>query len=538
MNNFTVSGNIVDLIGEKIFAGTIFVENGKIAKIQKVRKVYKKYIMPGFIDAHVHIESSMLPPSEFARLASVHGTVATVSDPHEIANVMGMEGIKFMLENAKTVPFKFFFGAPSCVPATNFESSGASLGVKEIEQLFKKYDLKYLSEMMNFPGVIYGDKEVEAKLKLAKKNKKPIDGHAPGLIGEMAEKYVKAGITTDHECYSLEEAIEKIKLGMKILIREGSAAKNFETLAPLIEEYPEMCMFCTDDAHPDSLSEGHIRDIVLRAFDLGYDVMDVLQAATLNPIKHYGLEVGLLQIGDPADFIVIDSFQNFGVEQTYVNGELIAEKGKTLIPHKKVKPINKFNCKPKVADDFKYFPKTKTVKVIKAIDGELITEVLNYKPKFAKDDVEVDLEKDILKITDVNRYENSIPAVALINNFGLKKGSIATSVAHDSHNLIAIGTDNESIAKVINALIETKGGMVVYDGKGLSNLALPIAGLMATEDGYEVAKKYKELTEKAKEIGCTLTSPFMTLSFMALLVIPKLKLSDKGLFDGEKFELI
>lgn len=538
MKNFAVSGNIVDLIGEEIFAGTIFVENAKITKIQRDRKVYKKYIMPGFIDAHVHIESSMLPPSEFARLASVHGTVATVSDPHEIANVLGMEGIKFMLENAKTVPFKFYFGAPSCVPATNFESSGSFLGVKEIEQLFKKYDLKYLSEMMNFPGVIYGDKEVSAKLDIAKKLKKPIDGHAPGLKGEMAEKYIRAGITTDHECYSLEEAIEKIKLGMKILIREGSAAKNFETLAPLIEDYPEMCMFCTDDAHPDSLSEGHIRDIVVRAFDLGYDVMDVLQASTLNPVKHYGLDVGLLQKGDSADFIVIDSFQNFGVEQTYVNGELIAENGKTLIPHKEVKPINNFNCQKKTADDFKYYPKTKSVKLIKAIDGELITEAIDYKPKFTKDDVEIDIDKDILKITVVNRYKDTKPAVALINNFGLKKGAMATSVAHDSHNLIAVGTDNESIAKVINALIDTKGGMVVFDGKRLHNLALPIAGLMATEDGFEVARIYKELSEKAKEIGCTLKSPFMTLSFMALLVIPKLKLSDKGLFDGEKFEFV
>jgi adenine deaminase len=392
--------------------------------------------------------------------------------------------------------------------------------------------------MMNFPGVIYGDKEVQAKLDLAKKLGKPIDGHAPGLTGEIAEKYVKAGITTDHECYTLEEAIEKIKLGMKILIREGSAAKNFDTLAPLIEEYPEMCMFCTDDAHPDSLSEGHIRDIVVRAFDLGYDVMDVLQIATLNPIRHYGLDIGLLQVGDPADFIVIDTFQNFGVEQTYVNGELIAEKGKTLIPHKEVKPINNFNCLNKNADEFKYFPKTKSVKVIKAIDGELITESIDYKPKFSKDDVEIDLNKDILKITVVNRYQEAKPAVALINNFGLKKGAIATSVSHDSHNLIAIGTDNESISKVINALIETKGGMVVYDGEKMFSQSLPIAGLMATDDGFEVAKKYKELSEKAKEIGCTLTSPFMTLAFMALLVIPKLKLSDKGLFDGEKFKYV
>jgi adenine deaminase len=297
-------------------------------------------------------------------------------------------------------------------------------------------------------------------------------------------------------------------------------------------------MFCTDDAHPDSLSEGHIRDIVVRAFDLGYDVMDILQIATLNPIRHYGLDIGLLQVGDPADFIVIDTFQNFGVEQTYVNGELIAEKGKTLIPHKEVKPINNFNCLNKNADEFKYFPKTKSVKVIKAIDGELITESIDYKPKFSKDDVEIDLNKDILKITVVNRYQEAKPAVALINNFGLKKGAIATSVSHDSHNLIAIGTDNESISKVINALIETKGGMVVYDGEKIFSQSLPIAGLMATDDGFEVAKKYKELSEKAKEIGCTLTSPFMTLAFMALLVIPKLKLSDKGLFDGEKFKYV
>jgi adenine deaminase len=538
MDNLQISGNVIDLIAEKIFPATVYIEKGKIAKIEKSRKIYKNYILPGFVDSHVHIESSMLPPSEFARLASIHGTVATVSDPHEIANVLGLKGVEFMIKNAQTIPFKIYFGVPSCVPATDFESSGAKIGIEEIKILFNKFGLKYLSEMMNYPGVLLSFPDVMEKINLAKQLNKPIDGHAPGLKGKDAEIYVKAGISTDHECYSLEEAINKIKAGMKVLIREGSAAKNFEILAPLIDEYPEMCMFCTDDAHPDHLTEMHIRDVVLRAFDLGYDVMNVLKIASLNPIKHYNLDVGLLQIGDPADFIVINNFQEFKITQTFVNGILIAENGETKIPHKKVRPINNFNVNLKIPDDFNLIPKNKTLPVIKPIDGELITEKLEYQPKLKNSDVQTNLEQDILKITVVNRYQDAKPAIALINGFGLKKGALATSVGHDSHNIIAVGVDNESLAIAVNDVFKSKGGMVVYDGNTSKILPLPIAGLMANVDAWDVAIKYKEIQQDAKKLGCPFVAPFMTLSFMALLVIPKIKLSDKGLFDGELFKFI
>ncbi len=538
MKNFQVSGNIVDLLNEQIFSGTIYIENGKIVKIKKDRKTYKNYILPGFIDAHVHIESSMLPPSEFARLASIHGTVAAVSDPHEIANVLGVDGVIFMLENASKIPFKFYFGVPSCVPATNFETSGGKIGINEIKFLFENYNLKYLSEMMNYPGVINSFPDVLEKIALAKKFNRPIDGHAPGLKGDEVKKYIEAGISTDHECYSYEEALHKARLGMKILIREGSAAKNFEAIAPLIAEMPEMCMFCTDDAHPDHLVEKHIKDVVLRAFDLGYDVINVLKIASLNPIQHYKLDVGLLQIGDFADFIVIDNFQYFNILKTYVNGNLIAEDGKSTLPFVESNAINNFNAVSKMPNDFKYLSKEKEIKVIKSYDGELITDVILHKPEIKDNDIQTNLNKDILKISVVNRYTNSAPSIALINGIGLRKGAIATSVAHDSHNIIAVGVDNDSLAKVVNAIIESKGGMAVYDGKDIFKLELPIAGLMSNLPAYEVANQYKILDTKAKELGSTLSAPFMTLSFMALLVIPKIKLSDKGLFNSETFQFI
>ncbi len=538
MNNFEISGNIVDILSETIYAGTIFVENGKIKNIVKSTKSFPNYIMPGFVDAHIHIESSMLPPSEFARLASVHGTVATVSDPHEIANVLGVKGVEWMIENAKEVPFKIFFGVPSCVPATTFETSGAIINADEVKFLFEKYNLKYLSEMMNFPGVIYSDSEVLKKLDIAKSMNKPIDGHIPGISGADLSKYIASGITTDHECFTKEEALEKVKQGMKILIREGSAAKNYEALSPILEDYPDMCMFCTDDSHPDTLSEMHIKDTVIRALDNGYDFMNVLKAAILNPIKHYSLEVGLLQKDDFADFIVVDNFQNFNVLKSYIDGELIVENGKTLIEHKQVMPINVFNANAKNESDFELLINQSEYPVIVAKDGELITERMNYQINEIGKDFQPNINDDILKIAVINRYQDTKPAVALIHNIGIKKGAIATTVAHDSHNIIAVGVDNFSICKAVNSVIESKGGMSVYDGESIHHLPLPIAGLMSDQDGYEVAAKYRKLQEIVAELGSPLMSPFMTLSFMALLVIPKIKLSDKGLFDGEKFDFI
>jgi len=531
-----ISGNIIDVHSKKIFQGTITIENSRITEINENSEKYNSYILPGFIDSHIHIESSMLVPSEFARIAVTHGTVATVSDPHEIANVLGIDGIRFMLENISQVPFKIFFGVPSCVPATSFETAGAEISVEDVETLFHKYELKYLSEMMNFPGVIYGDKNVIAKLDVAKKFNKPIDGHSPGLEGEQLITYVAAGISTDHECYMLEEALQKISLGMKVLIREGSAAKNFDTLKSLINSHNDMVMFCSDDKHPDDLVKGHINELMKRGLKEGFDLFKLLRCCCVNPVQHYNLDVGLLRKNDFADFIVIDNLKDFNIIQTYINGELVAENGISNIQPTEIIPVNNFRTGRKKPEDFNIKVNQGEIKVIEALDGELITREMHEKPKIVNDVLVSDVQNDILKITVVNRYADVKPAVSFIKNFGIKKGALASSVAHDSHNIIAIGTTDEELSEVVNALVDSKGGIaVVYNGKKVV-LPLPVAGIMSDKNGYEVAKSYSVISEKVKELGCKLHSPFMTLSFMALLVIPALKLSDKGLFDGNKFE--
>lgn len=541
---FSISGQIVDIFAGRIFEGKVWVEGGKIVKREEVANPGGEklpYILPGFVDAHVHVESSLCVPSEFARLAVVHGTVATVSDPHEIANVLGIAGVRYMLKNAAKVPFKFYFGASSCVPATGFETAGARLSVKDLEILFKEDGLKYLSEMMNYPGVLNQDPEVMAKIALAKRLKKPIDGHAPGLMGDDAKRYIEAGISTDHECFQLEEADHKAYLGMKILIREGTAAKNFDALHPMIKRYPNSVMFCSDDKHADDLVKSHINEIVRRAvWEKGHDLMVVLRASSLHPVKHYGLDVGLLRVGDPADFIVVDDLYNFIPRMTYINGRLVAKDGKSLIERVPVEVVNHFSCEKKQAKDFAVKGEGKTLHVIVAEDGELITKTLDVDAKYDTEGyLMTDIDHDILKIAVINRYENAPPKVAFIKNFGLKgaKCALASSVAHDSHNIIVVGSDDESMAQAANALIVAQGGLAcVADGE-VRLLPLPVAGLMSPDDGYKVAKKYEELQDFVKErMKTTLKSPFMTLSFMALLVIPELKLSDKGLFDGKRFQ--
>ncbi len=536
-NQFILSGNIVDIHNEVVFKGTVYVENGFIKDIVKDDSVLEEtYIVPGLIDSHIHIESSMLIPSEFARLAVIHGTVATVSDPHEIANVLGIDGIKYMIENGKKVPFKFYFGASSCVPATPFETAGAELGVKELDELLAMDDIKYMAEMMNFPGVINRDAFVMDKLAVAKKYNKPVDGHAPGVKGKDAKKYIEAGITTDHECFTMEEALEKIKYGMKIQIREGSAAKNFEALVDLLKDNADDVLFCSDDKHPDDLTEGHINQLVKRAVKKGYDIMKVLRNVILNPINHYNLEVGSLQTGDPADMIVVDNLNDFNVLQTYVNGIKVAEKGKTLIKSVEAEEPNLFLAEPVAVDDIAVNVAGNKMKVIQSYDGELITGVATGTPKVENGNVISNVEQDILKIVVLNRYEKGVkPAVAFIKGFGLKRGALASSVAHDSHNVVAVGTSDEEIVKAMNLVIASKGGVAVVDGEFEEILPLPVAGLMSTKDGFAVAEKYHTLDLKAHELGSTLRAPFMTMSFMALLVIPDIKLSDKGLFDGTTF---
>ena len=541
--SFTIEGNIVNIESKKIFFGEITVE-GKVIRSIKIRGSSKDnypFIIPGFIDAHVHVESSMLIPSEFAKLAVVHGTVATVSDPHEIANVCGMEGVEYMIENGKKVNFKFYFGAPSCVPATVFETSGATLDPEAVDRLLRKNEIHYLSEMMNFPGVLNNDEEVFSKINSAKKFHKPVDGHAPGLRGEDAKKYVDAGISTDHECFTAEEALDKLKYGMKILIREGSAAKNFEALIDLLNDHEDEMMFCSDDKHPDSLVKGHINDLCKRAVARGIDVFKVLKAACVNPVAHYKMNVGLLKTGDPADFILVNNLSEFNVEATYINGELVSKNGRSYIETKSSSLINHFKCSKKNVEDFKIKVEDFKGEIIEALDGQLITNKIAAKPKKEDEFYVSDIEKDILKIAVINRYEDAPVAKAFIKNFGFKRGAIASSVAHDSHNIIAVGVDDESICEAVNLIIESKGGISVVGQKGSSFhklLPLPVAGLMSNEDGYKVAESYSELDAAAKELGSQLSAPFMTLSFMALLVIPHLKLSDKGLFDGDEFTII
>ena len=524
-----IKANLVNIKEREIQASHIKIENGKISSVTPIDEECQNYILPGFIDAHIHIESSMLTPSEFARLAVLHGTVATVSDPHEIANVLGLKGVEFMLNNASQTPFKFTFGASPCVPATPFETSGDTLDLDAVRTLLKKPEIKFLSEMMNFPGVLMRDEDMLSKIAVAKEYNKPVDGHAPALRGDDLTAYINAGISTDHEAFSYEEGLEKLQKGMKILIREGSAAKNFEALHPLIDEYHKDMMFCSDDRHPNDLLRGHINEMVLRAINLGHDMFDVLEMACLNPIEHYSLDVGTLRVGESADFIIVENLETFKILETVIDGESVAKDGKTLLHSQKINAINNFEAKPKEAKDF-YLPKCGDMEVIQVVDHELMTyeKVLH------------DGDEDVLKIAVINRYEDMpIKGLAHVRGFDLKEGAIASSVAHDSHNIIVVGRSDEAMAEAANLVINAKGGVSAVSANEKHLLPLEVAGIMSKEDGFSVAQKYEAIdTFVKKELGSTLSAPFMTLSFMALLVIPEIKLSDKGLFDGRSFHFI
>ena len=531
-----IQGNIVDIDNKEIFKGEVQFENGKITAIRKSNHTIENYIIPGFVDAHIHIESAMLVPSEFAKIAVTHGTIATVSDPHEIANVLGVKGVDFMIENGKKVPLKFNFGAPSCVPATSFESAGAIIDADDIKKMMANPDIKYLAEMMNYPGVLFDDDEVLKKIAWAKHYNKPIDGHAPGLIGDDLTKYIAAGISTDHECFTYDEGLEKLQKGMNVIIREGSAAKNFEALIDLLPEYFEKMMFCSDDKHPDDLLLGHINQLCKRAIAKGMDIFKVLQVACINPVKHYNLEVGLLQEGDPADFVVIEDLQKFNVLETYINGELVAKNGESFIKSVPFDILNNFNTDKKKIEDFRVASSSSKIRVIEALDGELVTNEIQCNSKIIDRNLVSNIKEDVLKMTVVNRYQNSKPSIAFIKNFGIKRGAIASSVGHDSHNIIAIGTSDEFICKAVNLLIQHKGGICAINETTEKVVTLPIAGIMSDQPAEIIGKSYAELDAMAKKMGSTLRAPFMSLSFMALLVIPSLKLSDQGLFDGTTFK--
>ena len=542
MQTTTIQGQYVDILDKRIYPAILCIEDGRIVSIIECDEAPNQFILPGFIDSHVHIESSMLVPSSFARLAVVHGTIGTISDPHEIANVCGLEGVQYMIDNGKKVPFHFFFGAPSCVPATEFETAGAVIDSTDIAKLLASPDIYYLSEMMNFPGVLHQDPEVMQKIKAAHAIGKPIDGHAPGLMGDLAKQYIAAGISTDHECFTIEEAVDKLSFGMHILIREGSAAKNFEALYELIDDHPKKVMLCSDDKHPDSLLEGHINQLCARAVAKGINLFNVLRAACINPVIHYQLPTGYARVNDPANCILVENLQDFKVIETYIDGQLVAQNGHSLIEPVQATAINQFNAHPIALSDLQlpaatYPSKDGMVPVIHAIDGQLITNLVWAKPTIKDNAIVADIEKDVLKVVVYNRYHAATPKVGLIQSFGFKTGAIASTVAHDSHNIIAVGVDDESILKAINLVIHEKGGISCVQGESSKVIGLPVAGLMSTADPYQVANDYIEIDKMAKSLGTQLGSPFMTLSFMALLVIPHIKMSDLGLFDGDQFKL-
>ena len=536
----TISGNIVDVVSGIITRGIVEVDNGKIINIVSTEIADDQFIIPGFVDAHIHIESSMMLPAEFARYSVVCGTVACVCDPHEIANVCGVEGVDFMIENGRHSPMKFFFGAPSCVPSTSFETSGAILDAQAVEKLLLRDDIYFLAEMMNFQGVIHNNKQVHLKLDAAKRIGKPIDGHAPELSGEDLKAYAAAGISTDHECMTLAEAEAKIALGMTIQIREGSVAKNFDDLLPLLSKHPDNIMFCSDDKHPnDLLKYGHINSLARRAVAKGYDPIEVLRICSLIPVKHYKLDVGLLQKGDDADFVVVNNLTDFQVKATYIRGEKVAENGVPTFPrYIPTMLINQFSANKINAGQLWVIPNGKTLKVINVDDGQLLTTAIRCQPKIENDNVVSDIETDVLKMVVYNRYQSSEPAIGFIKNIGLKRGALASTVAHDSHNIVAVGVSDEEIMSAINQIIDSKGGILACHGERTCLLPLPVAGLISDSEGHLIAERYQEVDALAKEMGSTLLTPFMTMAFMSLLVIPELKLGDRGLFDSRNFKFV
>lgn len=524
-----VCGKIIDLHNRCMFSGIVEWSEGVITSVRQDDSVSEEiYVMPGLIDAHVHVESSMLIPSEFARIAVTHGTVATVSDPHEIGNVCGIEGVRYMIDDGARTPLKFAFGAPSCVPATTFETAGAEITADDIRELFRDERVRYLSEMMNWPGVLHRDPIVCDKIDVARACGRVIDGHAPGLRGEQAAAYACLGISTDHECVMLDEALDKIAAGMKILIREGSAARNFNALHPLLSMHPESVMLCCDDIHPDDLVVGHINSIVARAFENGHNIYDVLRAACVHPVEHYGLPVGLLRVGEPADFIVVDDLQRMNVVETWIDGARVACNGVASWPHMNATAINNFNVNTIAAKDIAYSGSSNNIRAIVAHDGELIT---------SQEIVSID-DPNLCKIVVVNRYHQAPPAVAFIKNLGLVSGAFASTVAHDSHNIVAAGVNDLDIADAVNALIRCRGGICVSHNSNARVLELEVAGLMSLQPATVVAERYQFLDECVKELGSALRAPFMTLSFMALPVIPSLKVTDRGLFDADRFEFV
>ena len=532
-----ISGILVDPVARRQFPGTLVIDQGRIVDIRPDAGVSGLFILPGLIDSHIHIESSMLTPAAFAAKAVCHGTVAVVADPHEIANVVGVAGIDFMIESARQVPLKFYFGAPSCVPATAFETAGARLGARDVEELLGRDDIFFLAEMMNFPGVISQDPEVMAKIQSAVRMGKRVDGHAPGLCGPELASYIRAGISTDHESLSLAECYEKLALGMKIQLRQGSSARNLDDLHPLISSHSGQCMLCTDDLKPADLVHGHINLLIKKCLSLGHDLFDILQCACVNPVHHYQLGVGLLQKGDPADFILVDDLERMEISATWINGEMVSSKGRPLFQAAQETPVNHFHAAPITAEQLRVRARGAQIKVIEVNDGQIVTGAGRHPVPPDHTVVEADPLADLLKILIHNRYQPALPTIAFVRGFGLQHGAMASSIAHDSHNIIAVGASDLDLVRAVNLLQESGGGICFVKGDEENRMELPVAGLMGLGSCEEMAASYSMLEQMVKENGCRLQTPFMTLSFLALPVIPALKITNLGLFDGKRFEL-
>ncbi|REE28506.1 adenine deaminase [Methanothermobacter defluvii] len=532
-----IRGNILNVFTGDIYPAEIEVAGGRVRCVRSISGNFSVIILPGFIDAHLHIESSMLTPSSFAAAAIPHGTVSTISDPHEIANVMGVDGVRFMIDDAAATPMKFYFTAPSCVPATPFETAGAEITAREIEELLRMDSVVALGEMMNFPGVIAGDDGVMAKIEAARDLNMPVDGHAPLLSGDELCTYIGAGISTDHECVSPEEVLEKRRLGMKIMAREGSSARNLRDLAAAGCDF-----LVSDDIHPADLLEGHMDRILRRAVDYGIDPVSAVQMVTINPAEHYGLSTGAIAPGWDADFVVVDSLRDFNVKRVYIDGRPVAEEGRYLIKRRggTRAPPRKLEVPdfPVERLDFRAEGDEATVRVIDVLDGQLITEESVATLEVEDGAVQADTSSDILRVSVLDRYGRGNISSGFVHGFGLQEGAIASTVAHDSHNLIVVGVDPELMKRAVDILKKAGGGLVAVAEDDHRVLQLPVAGLMSDGDVFEVADGFENLNTFTEQLGSRLSAPFMTMSFLSLLVIPRLKIGDRGLFDVEKFEFV
>lgn len=533
-----IKGNILNVFTDEIYPGEIKIEHGIIESIKEVNADFNDIIVPGFIDAHIHIESSMLTPSRFAEIALRHGTTSVIADPHEIANVMGMDGIDYMIDDAKKTPLKYYFTAPSCVPATKFEKSGATISPNIIDNLLSRPEFVALGEVMDYNAVISNEKSILEKIKIAKKYHKPIDGHAPLLSGKNLQKYVKHGVITDHESTTKKEVAEKKRMGMKIMIREGSESKMLEKLI-----YSNCDFIVSADLKPEDLINGHLDKCLRKAVDYGMDPYEAIKLVTINPAEHYNLNAGSISPGKSADLVFIDNLRDFTVKRVVINGNTIFKKQKLLFranPRPIDTTLHVSLTKPEDFDLKAQNPahKSATVNLINVSDNTIITKQSSAKLSIQKKTIIPSVFEDILKISVVDRYGGNTISNGFVKGFGIKNGAIASSVSHDSHNIIVVGTNSEYMSRATNHLIENKGGLAAISNQAKLDVTLPIAGLMSDKPAKVVANNSAKLNELVSNMGCELSSPFTSLSFMALPVVPEVKMTTNGLFNVNTHQFI